>query len=105
MKLRREAVSISANLLEETTGKIYFQEKGSSFKLYSPLQHFEIPEFKISKLSFNGKFAVVSEQSTINNENGSMEIKGFSGTLSLRNSSLIFDGNVTKITGNGWNIG
>ena len=86
-------------------GKIYLKEK-SGFSVSSPLQVFEIPEIQISRLQFKDmKFSVVSVQSNIENDNGSLDIQGFSGSLSLGNSSIILAGNVTKITGDGWSVG
>jgi hypothetical protein len=86
-------------------GKISLQEKGSSLVISSPLQNFTIPDLTLSKLSIEGMKFLVHAQTDITSENGNMSIQGFSGTLSLANSSIILSGNVTKITGEGWTVG
>jgi len=87
------------------SGKILLKEK-SGFSVSSPLQAFEIPEIQISRLQIQDmKFSVVSVQSNIENDKGSLDIQGFSGSFALGNSSIILAGNVTKITGEGWSVG
>jgi hypothetical protein len=86
------------------SGKVSLQEKGSSFIVSSPLQTLSIQEISLSKLSYQGKFALHSK-TDISSENGTMQIQGFSGSFSLGNSSIILSGNVTKITGEGWTVG
>jgi hypothetical protein len=87
-------------------GKVYLKEKGSSFTVSSPIQSFSMQDFRISRLTLTGiKFSMVSSQSNIANENGSLDIQDFSGTFSVGNSSITLTGNVTKITGDGWSVG
>ena len=86
--------------------KIYLKEKGSSFTVSSPIQDFVMQDFRISRLQLTGmKFTVQSVQSNITNENGNLDIQGFQGVFSAGNSSITLSGNVTKITGEGWNVG
>jgi hypothetical protein len=86
--------------------RITLKEKGSSFSVSSPVQPLTIQELKISSLALEGmRFTVKSAQSDITNDNGTIEIKGFLGTFSVGNSSISLEGNVTKITGDGWSIG
>lgn len=88
------------------SGKISLKEKGSSFSVSSPIQPFAIQDLKISNLQLAGmKFSLQSSQSSINNENGTMNIQGFLGTFSIGNSTITLQGNVTKITGDGWTVG
>jgi len=87
------------------SGKLSLQEKGSSLVISSPLQNFTIPDLRFSKLSLTDMKFVVHSQTDITSESGNMTIQGFSGTLSLANSSIILSGNVTKITGEGWTVG
>jgi hypothetical protein len=87
------------------SGKISLREKGSSFVVSSPIQAFTIQSISLPKLSYQGKFAVLSSQSNIENENGSLDMQGFSGAFSISNSSITLSGNVTKITGDGWTVG
>jgi len=87
------------------SGKISLKEK-SGFSVSSPIQPLTIPSISISRLQLNDmRFSVLSSQSNIDNENGSLDIQGFSGTFSIQNSSIILSGNVTKITGDGWTVG
>ena len=86
------------------SGKLTLQEK-SGFSVSSPLKDFTIPDLKLSRLQISGMKFTVRSQSEISNENGTMDIQGFSGSLSLGNSSIILSGNVTKITGEGWSVG
>ena len=86
------------------SGKISLQEK-SGFSVSSPLKDFTIPDLKLSRLQISGMKFTVHTQTDITSENGTMDIQGFSGTLSLGNSSIILSGNVTKITGEGWTVG
>jgi hypothetical protein len=88
------------------TNKIYLKEKSSTFMVSSPMQNFVMEDFSISRLTLKEmKFTLMSSQSNITNENGSLDIQGFSGTFSVQNSSINLAGNVTKITGDGWVVG
>ena len=86
------------------SGKLTLQEK-SGFSVSSPLKDFRIPDLRLSRLQISGMKFTVRSQSDISSENGTMDIQGFSGTLSLGNSSIILSGNVSKITGDGWTVG
>ena len=86
------------------SGKISLQEK-SGFSVSSLLKDFTVPDLKLSRLQISGMKFTVRTQTDISSENGTMDIQGFSGSLSLGNSSIILSGNVTKITGEGWSVG
>jgi hypothetical protein len=92
-------------LIDFDSQKISLKEKGSSFQVSSPIQPLTIQETKLAKLSYQGKFLLQSSQSNIANENGNLDIQGFSGSFSVQNSSIVLSGNVTKITGDGWAVG
>jgi hypothetical protein len=86
-------------------GNLSLKDK-SGFSVSSPIQPLAIPDMKISRLTLKEmKFSVQSVQSNITNENGSLDIQGFSGVFLISASSITLSGNVTKITGDGWNIG
>ncbi len=86
-------------------GKLSLKDK-SGFSVTSALQPLTVPSLSISRLTLAGmKFSVHSVQSNIENENGSLDIQGFSGSFSIQNSSITLSGNVTKITGDGWSVG
>lgn len=86
-------------------GKISLNDK-SGFSVSSPIQPLTIQDLKLSRLQLKEmKFTLVSSQSNITNENGSLDMQGFSGAFSITPSSITLSGNVTKITGDGWSVG
>ncbi len=88
-----------------SSGKISLREKGSQLSISSPIQPFSV-QLKLSRLQLKDtKFVLKSVQSNIANDNGTLDIQGFAGIFSLGNSSIILEGNVTKITGDGWAVG
>jgi hypothetical protein len=88
-----------------STGKISLQEKGSSFSVSSTIQPFAIQDLKISRLQLKEMKFTVMSQSNITSENGTLDIQNFQGVFSIGNSTVSFQGNVTKITGEGWSVG
>jgi len=92
-------------LIDYTTGKLSLKDK-SGFSISSPIQSLKIPNLKIPRLSLKEmKFILLSSQSNITSESGLLDIQGFSGLFSISNSSITLEGNVTKITGDGWSVG
>jgi len=91
--------------VDYTSGKINLKEK-SGLSISSPIQEIEIQNLRISRLSLKDmKFTLMSSQSNISSQSGSLDIQGFSGLFSITNSSITLSGNITKITGDGWSVG
>lgn len=86
------------------SGRISLKDKSSPFTVSSPLQSFSIANLSIPRLALKEMKFAVHGQSDISNENGSLDIQGFSGSFSVTNSSIVLAGNVTKITGDGWTV-
>jgi hypothetical protein len=86
------------------SGRISLKDK-SGLSLSSPIQSFTIQNLSLSRLQIKDMKFTVKAQSDISNENGTMDIQGFFGTFSVQDSSIAIQGNVTKITGDGWTVG
>jgi len=92
--------------VDYTTGRLSLKEKGSSLSISSAIQPLEIQNLGIPRLQMaEMKFILVSSQSNITSESGPIDIQNFQGTFSISNSSITLEGNVTKITGDGWSVG
>jgi hypothetical protein len=86
------------------SGQISLRDK-SGLSLSSPMQSFAIQNLSLSRLQIKGMKFAVHAQTDISSENGTMDIRGFFGTFSVQDSSIALQGNVTKITGDGWSVG
>jgi hypothetical protein len=84
--------TITADYANKT---LTFQEAGSSLKISAPMEEVRIAGLMISTLSSDSmKFEIVPN---ITSEDGALEMHGFNGTLSIREDSMEFRGNVTKL--------
>ena len=85
--------SIQSNFNE---GFIIFSEKNSGLQIKTKIDNVNITDLRLSK--FNIERAKLDIDNEISTENGSIDMKGFSGNAFFSSNALILEGNVTKLS-------
>jgi hypothetical protein len=94
--------TVTANF---TSDEIMLAQKDTGFTVLLPLTDITIDDVSMPRLSLEEtSFSVVSKSLETSGQNVSLEVTGFSGTLTLTREHVLLDGNVTSVVGNSKDI-
>lgn len=94
---------ISLNLESET---ISLKQEGTNLVINPKLDLIQVEGLKLSRLDLKEINAQVkSGDIDTKVENGTLEVLDFLGSGSISRDGIVLSGNITKIRGNGWDIG
>lgn len=80
-------------------------EESAGLNINMPIQRTKIKNVKIRSIKLeNIRYRVVSGESDITNENGTIEITSFSGTVVIEGIFIEFIGNISLVKGSDWSI-
>jgi len=87
-------------------GTMQLKQEGSSLVISPKLNLIEIEGVKLSRLELEGmEVEVKSEEIDTKVDGGSLEVLDFIGSGRISKEGIVLSGNVTRIRGNGWEIG